>query len=108
MHQHEVPVPEAGHGPPRPTVGAIARAHGEALKRQHALTEAQRKVLRDVAACRTPVLGGQVDVCTQCGDEKTVFHSCSNAKRFVIFLASWCGACVASVIRSATPNGVSP
>jgi hypothetical protein len=78
VHQHEVPVPEAGHGPPRPTVGAIARAHGEALKRQHALTEAQRKVLRDVAACRTPVLGGRVDVCVQCGDEKTVFHSCRN------------------------------
>ena len=67
-----------GQGPPRPTVGEIARAHGEAFKSEHALTEAQRKVLRAVAACRTPVLGGRVDVCASCGDERVVFHSCRN------------------------------
>ena len=71
-------MPEAGHGLPRPTVGGLARAHGEAFKRQHALTEAQRKVLRAIAACRTPVLGGRVDVCAKCGDERPVFHSCRN------------------------------
>lgn len=69
---------DGGQGLPRPTVGEIARAHGEAFKRQHALTEAQRKVLRDVCACRTPVLGGRLDVCAGCGNEKTVFHSCRN------------------------------
>lgn len=74
----EVPSPGNGLGPPRPTVGAIARAHGEAFKRQHALSEAQRKVLRAVAACRTPVLGGRLDVCAECGDERAVFHSCRN------------------------------
>jgi hypothetical protein len=73
-----VPLPASGQGPPRPTVGAIARAHGEAFKRRHALTEAQRKVLRDVSACRTSVLGGRLDVCVSCGDEKAVFHSCRN------------------------------
>ena len=71
-------MPDGGQGPPRPTVGAIARAHGEAFKRQHALTEAQRKVLRAVSTCRTPVLGGRVDVCVGCGHEKTVFNSCRN------------------------------
>jgi hypothetical protein len=75
---HEGPLPGDGQGPPRPTVGAIARAHGEAFKRQHALTEAQRKVLRAISACRTPVLGGRVDVCADCGHEKTVFNSCRN------------------------------
>jgi hypothetical protein len=59
-------------------VGAIARAHGEAFKSQHALNEAQRKVLRAVASCRTEVLGGRVDVCQGCGDERLVFHSCRN------------------------------
>jgi len=59
-------------------VGGIARAHFSDFTAQHALSEAQRKVLRDVAACRTPVLGGRVDVCAGCGDEKTVFHSCRN------------------------------
>ncbi|MHB8874457.1 MAG: IS91 family transposase [Myxococcaceae bacterium] len=78
MGCHEVPLPGDGQGPPRPTVGAIARAHGEAFKRQHALSEAQRKVLRDVAACRTPVLGGRVDVCADCGHQRPVFHSCRN------------------------------
>lgn len=73
-----MPLPSDGQGPPRPTVGEIARAHGEAFKKQHALTEAQRKVLRAVSACRTPVLGGRVDVCADCGDEKTVFNSCRN------------------------------
>lgn len=78
MTCHEVPLLDGGQGLPRPTVGEIARAHGEAFKRQHALTEAQRKVLRDVCACRTPVLGGRLDVCAGCGNEKTVFHSCRN------------------------------
>jgi hypothetical protein len=59
-------------------VGAIARAYGEDFKRQYALTEAQRKVLRDISACRTSVLGGRLDVCAGCGDEKSVFHSCRN------------------------------
>lgn len=71
-------MPGDGQGPPRPTVGAIARAHGEAFKSQHALTEAQRKVLRAVSACRTPVLGGRVDVCQGCGHEKVAFNSCRN------------------------------
>lgn len=71
-------MPDAGQGLPRPTVGGIARAHGEAFKKQHALSEAQRKVLRDISACRTEVLGGRVDVCQGCGYEKTVFHSCRN------------------------------
>lgn len=78
MACHEVPLFDDGQGLPRPTVGAIARAHGEAFKSQHALTEAQRKVLNAISACRTPVLGGRLDVCAECGDEKVVFHSCRN------------------------------
>jgi hypothetical protein len=75
---HGLPLPGDGQGPPRPTVGDIARAHGEALKRQHALNEAQRKVLRAVSACRTQVLGGRVDVCADCGHERATFNSCRN------------------------------
>ena len=71
-------MPGNGQGPPRPTVGGIARAHGESFKKQHALTEAQRKVLRAVSACRTEVLGGRVDVCAKCGDERALFNSCRN------------------------------
>ena len=71
-------MPGDGQGPPRPTVGAIARAHLAHFIAQHALNEAQRKVLRAIAACGTSVLGGRVDVCAACGDEKVMFHSCRN------------------------------
>lgn len=78
MACHEVPLPGDGQGPPRPTLGAIARAHAAGFITRYPLSEAQRKVLRDVMACRTSVLGGRVDVCAACGDEKVVFHSCRN------------------------------
>ena len=74
MHRHEEPVRLEGRGQPRLTVGAIARLHGESFTRQHALTEAQRKVLRAVSACRTPVLGGRVDVCAYSGDGEHLFR----------------------------------
>jgi hypothetical protein len=75
---HETPLPVGGQGRPRHTVGEIFRAHAEAYRARHALTEVQRKVLRDVAACRTPILGGRVDVCVECGHETPVYHSCRN------------------------------
>ena len=78
MACHEVPLPGNGQGRPRHTVGEVFRAHAEAYRAQHALTEVQRKVLRDVAACRTPVLGGHVDVCVDCGREWPVYYSCRN------------------------------
>ena len=78
MACHEEPLPGVGQGPPRPTVGAIVRAHLDDFIAQRPLNEAQRKALRATAACRTSVLGGRVDVCAACGDEKVVFHSCRN------------------------------
>ena len=63
---------------PRLTVGDIFQTHGEAFRRSHALSESQRKAMRDIEACRTPVLGGRVDVCACCGLERPVFYSCRN------------------------------
>jgi len=50
--------------PPRPAldVADIVRAHGAAYRREHALFRDQRAVLRAIATCRTPVLGGHLDV----------------------------------------------
>jgi hypothetical protein len=59
-------------------VGDIFRVHGEAYRRDHALSEEQRKVMRDIAACRTPLLGGRMDGCAHCGLEWPVFNSCRN------------------------------
>ncbi len=58
----------------------IIRRHGAALlaRQGAALTQAQRKALRDVAACRTAALGGQLWQCGACGLRHAVYHSCRN------------------------------
>jgi len=68
----------AGAGRPRLTVGDIFRTHGEAYRKSHALNSQQRKAMRAIETCRTPVLGGRVDVCEQCGEAQVVYHSCRN------------------------------
>lgn len=42
------------------------------------LPSAQLKVLRALAACRTPALGGHRYLCAQCGQEHFAPHSCRN------------------------------
>lgn len=59
-------------------LGTIVRAAGEAYQAAHRTTSEQRKVLRAVAACRTPALGGQRLQCDECGYEHIVWHSCRN------------------------------
>ena len=68
----------AGTGRPRLTVGDIFRAYGEAYRKSHALSAPQRKAMRAIETCRTPVLGGRVDVCERCGATQVVYHSCRN------------------------------
>jgi hypothetical protein len=69
---------DAGQRRPRLTVGDIFRAHGEAYRKSHALSEPQRKAMRAISACRTPVLGGRVEVCDQCGHQEVSYGSCRN------------------------------
>jgi hypothetical protein len=66
--------------PPRPPleVATIVRAHGAAVRRQQVLSREQRQALRAIAVCRTPALGGHVDVCAACGFERPAYHSCRN------------------------------
>ena len=68
----------AGLGQPRLTVGDIFRAHGEAYRKSHALSEDQRKALYHISVCRTPVLGGRADVCDTCGQIEVAHGSCGN------------------------------
>jgi hypothetical protein len=42
------------------------------------LSQAQRKALRDLAACRTAALGGHVEHCLDCGHERIAYNSCRN------------------------------
>ena len=63
---------------PRLGLGDVFRAYGDAYRKSHPLTDVQRKAMRAIEACRTPVLGGRLDVCDGCGHEQPVFHSCRN------------------------------
>ncbi|XYI04026.1 transposase zinc-binding domain-containing protein [Sorangium sp. So ce1128] len=38
------------------------------------------KVRGPIAACRTAVLGGHVDVCTSCGHEQPSYNSCPSLR----------------------------
>lgn len=70
------------HRPPAPRpaldVADIVRAHGAAYRREHALSLDQRAVLRAIATCRTPVLGGHLDVCDTCHHTRPAYNSCRN------------------------------
>ncbi len=57
-------------------LGAIARAKGSELVASCSLSPAQCKVLRAVADCRTPALGGHRDQCDTCGYQHLFWNSC--------------------------------
>lgn len=59
-------------------IGDIVRTHRGALDAAHPLGHAQRRVLTDMAQCRTAALGGHVDLCVECGFEQPAYNSCRN------------------------------
>jgi putative transposase/transposase-like zinc-binding protein len=62
----------------RPELADIVRAVGGELSTRRFLTGEQRAALAAIARCRTPELGGQVEVCVACGHRRTVYRSCRN------------------------------
>jgi hypothetical protein len=56
----------------------ILSRYGPDYLATHALTRAQARAWRAIAACRTPALGGHVDQCAACGARRHVYHSCRN------------------------------
>src|SRR6202167_3159948 len=61
-------------------VADILREHGEAFRAKYGslLTTEQKKVLRQLALCRTAALGGHVERCLDCGHERVAYNSCRN------------------------------
>jgi hypothetical protein len=59
-------------------IADIVRAHRAALESTYTLSREQKRVLTDMANCRTAVLGGHVDKCTTCGYERPSYNSCRN------------------------------
>ena len=61
-------------------VADIVRLHGAAYRQQSgvSLSSAQKRALRDIAACRTPFFGGHVHQCDRCQEKVFSYHSCGN------------------------------
>jgi putative transposase/transposase-like zinc-binding protein len=58
-----------------PELADIFRAHAPPLEQ---LGRDRRRVVQDVMVCRTPLLGGHLQVCDHCGREKPFYNSCRN------------------------------
>jgi Putative transposase/Transposase zinc-binding domain len=59
-------------------VADVIRQCGEAFQAKYALTAVQRQALRDLSQCRTAALGGHVEHCLDCGQERIAYNSCRN------------------------------
>ncbi len=59
-------------------VADIFRHHGAAYRAAHAasLCRRQRRVMAAIEACRTAVLGGHVEQCTDCGETRVAYNAC--------------------------------
>jgi hypothetical protein len=63
---------------PELEVADIFRLHGPAYRQAHAdhLGGTERRVMAAIEACRTPVLGGHVEHCADCGLIRCAYNSC--------------------------------
>jgi hypothetical protein len=61
-------------------VADIVRLHGDEYRAKFAshLSSVQKKALRDIQNCRTPLFGGHVYQCGHCGEKQYSYHSCRN------------------------------
>jgi hypothetical protein len=61
-------------------VADIFRRHGDAFRQAHRLHlgRVERRAMAAIEACRTPVLGGHVEQCADCGLVRCAYNSCRN------------------------------
>jgi Putative transposase/Transposase zinc-binding domain len=62
----------------RPETADVIRKHGATYRERYRTSSEQRRVLNDLAQCRTPALGGHLKRCESCGHEVPVYNSCRN------------------------------
>jgi hypothetical protein len=60
------------------SLAEVLQRFGPEYLRTHALSTAAARVWRDILACRTPALGGQLMRCNECAAERWRWHSCGN------------------------------
>jgi hypothetical protein len=62
---------------PRFEVADVVRVHGEEYRCAHRPSASQERVLKNIANCRTAILGGHVDECEKgCGFARISYNSC--------------------------------
>jgi hypothetical protein len=63
---------------PRLEVADIFRRHGDTFRAGQGdrLSDAQRRVMAAIEACRTAALGGHVEQCEDCGEIRVAYNSC--------------------------------
>jgi hypothetical protein len=63
---------------PRPAfeLADIFREYGPAYRAAHALPRQQLRVMRAIEVCRTAVLGGHIESCSQCDFTRISYNSC--------------------------------
>jgi Putative transposase/Transposase zinc-binding domain len=61
-------------------VADVIRQYGDAFLDRYggALSRTQRKALQALVACRTAALGGHVEHCLDCGQQRIAYNSCRN------------------------------
>ena len=64
--------------PPTFEVAQIFRAHGEQFRAQHPLPWHQHRLMTAIESCRTAALGGHVETCSHCGQQRISYNSCCN------------------------------
>ncbi len=65
---------------PRPAheLADVVRLHGARFTQQHHPLKHHERTLNAIVQCRTPALGGHVDVCDDCGHGRISYNSCRN------------------------------
>jgi predicted Zn-ribbon and HTH transcriptional regulator len=62
----------------QPEVANVFNLYGQEYQNKHSLSYEQSKVMSQIAACRTAVMGGHIEKCDQCGYELNAYNSCRN------------------------------
>jgi hypothetical protein len=63
---------------PRYEVADIIRLYGDDYREKHTLPGLYHGVLNAISNCRTSILGGHIEECDTCGDQRNCYNSCRN------------------------------
>ena len=62
----------------RPEVADVFASYGSNYQAAYGTSAVQRRILRELAVCRSAALGGHKKQCERCGHEEISYNSCRN------------------------------